>query len=280
VEEETKKEEPMKNVVGLRSTKEQKKQKSDPAHEPNAKNFFRILDSLNEEYKTNRGGYHEQAYRLMAKAMHVALLLNSNKKLKRRFIRRIRPKSVGKGSSASINIVTEVMVYVMGAKCDANRKIAWKRGRVIEFLHGEGIKIAKIAGEIQSRGGIEAVLKQAAKEKPRRDKGSAGIKTSGKKPAAVLATSRYKSGHDTPDRDEPDTARSPATMRRNDEQMAMPVLINLSDRDLLADLPVGSRVKVFATRISRKNALIEVSGIKALNVSLRKSNDDDDWDEF
>jgi hypothetical protein len=123
----------------------------------NPKNVLQILESLNQEYKTNRGGYHQQAYSLMAKAMSVALLLRVNKKLKRKFIRYVRPKSAEKNISASINIVTEVMVYVMGAKSESNRKIAWKRGRVIEFLHDEGVKIAKIAAEIPSRGGIEAM---------------------------------------------------------------------------------------------------------------------------
>ena len=95
------------------------------------------------------GGYHQQAYRLMAKAMFVTVLLRTNKKLKRKFIRHVRPKSDGKGGSGSINLVTEVMAYVMGAKSNSDRKIAWKHGRVIEFLHGEGVKIAKIAAEIQ-----------------------------------------------------------------------------------------------------------------------------------
>jgi hypothetical protein len=66
----------------------------------------------------------------------------------------------------------------MGVKTESGRKLAWKRGRVIEFLHDQGIKISKIAAEIQSRGGIEAVLKQAAEQKPRRDKVHSDTKNS------------------------------------------------------------------------------------------------------
>jgi hypothetical protein len=47
----------------------------------NANNFLKILDSLTQEYKANRDGYHKQAYSSMAKAMSVALLLRANKKL-------------------------------------------------------------------------------------------------------------------------------------------------------------------------------------------------------
>jgi hypothetical protein len=248
--------------------------------EANSKNFLEILESLNQEYKINRGGYHQHAYSLMAKAMSVALLLRANKKLKRKFIGHVRPKSAGKNSSASINIVTEVMVYVMGAKSESNRKIAWKRGRVIEFLHGKGVKIAKIAAEIQSRGGIEAILKQAAKQKPRRDKESAGTKTRVKKSTAVIAASSDKSDRDTRDRDESDAiaAKLPGTSPRNDGQVIMPVLINLSDRDLLYDLPAKSRVKIYATCCTQKQAKIEVSGVKKLKPEVRKLEDEDDWD--
>ena len=109
------------------------------------------------------------------------------------------------------------MAYVMGANSESKRKLAWKRGRVIEFLHSQGIKIAKIAAEIKSRGGIEAVLKQAVKQQPRRDKKSAGKKASAKKSKHLVAKTRDKQDRDTFDSDDSDIgARSPrsgGTMR-------------------------------------------------------------------
>ena len=220
----------------------------------------------------------------MAKAMSVALLLSSSKKLKQKFIRHVRPKSDGNSGSASMNLVTEVMAYVMGARSESNRKIAWKRGRVIEFLHGEGVKIEKIAAEIQSRGGIEAILKHAAKQKPRRDKDTAGTKTKMKKSAAVTGTTSDKSSdRDTPDRDDSDviTARIPGTSRQNDGLILLPMLIKLSDRDMLEELPAESRVRIVATRINQKGATIEVNRIKKLKPAVQKLDDHDDddlWD--
>ena len=197
----------------------------------------------------------------MAKAWLVVLLLRKNKKLQRKFIRRAKLKVAAKGKTA-FKVVTEVMAYVMGAKTESKRKLAWKRGRVIEFLHGQGTKIAKIAAEIRSRGGIEAVYRQAAKLKPRRDKGSAGEKASGKKAKALVAQTSDK--HDRDESDDVD-AGSPATSRRNDGLVIMPLLINLSNRDMLDELPIGSRVRIVATRTTtQRGAKIEVNRIKKL----------------
>jgi hypothetical protein len=244
------------------------------------KNFFETLDTLRGQVKAAGGEYRQQVYGFMARAWLIVLLLRKDKDLQRKFIRRAKLKVPGKGKVA-FKVVTEVMAYVMGAKTETARKLAWKRGRVIEFLHDQGIKIAKIAAEIRSRGGIEAVLKEAAKRQPRRDKGSPGKKTNVKKAAAIFAMSGHKSDRDTPDRDESDsmTARSSGTSQRNDGQviMLMPMLIKLSDRDMLEELPAESRVRIVGTRINQKGAKIKVSRIKKLKSGVRKLEDDDEW---
>ena len=58
----------------------------------------------------------------------------------------------------------------------------------------------------------------------------------------------------------------------------MPVLINLSDRDLLYDLAAKSRVKIYATCGTQKEAKIEVSRVKKLKPDVGKPEDDDTWD--
>src|SRR5205085_6196673 len=167
---------------------------------------------------------------------------------------------------------TEVMVYVMGATSDSNRKLAWRRGRVIEFLHDQGIKVEKISSEIQSRGGIGAVLKQATKENPRRDKGSTGRKTGVKKSAGVI--SKSKSDLNMLDREESDTtiARSAGATGGNDGQviMLLPVLIKLSDRDMMEELRAESRVRIVGTRINHSGAKIEVNRVKKLKPGLHR----------
>jgi hypothetical protein len=244
-----------------------------------AKNFLKTLDSLRDQVKAALSGYREQVYGLMAKAWLVVLLLRKDKTLRRKFVRRAKLKVAAKGKTA-LNVVTEVMAYVMGAKTASKRKLAWKRGRVIEFLHSQGIKIAKIAAEIKSRGGIEAVFKQAVKQQPRRDKGSVGTKTGAKKSKPLLMKMRDKQDRDTADSDESDIgARSPVT-ERNDKLVVMklPMLIKLSDQDTLDELPIGSRVRIVATRTNQQGATIEVNRIKKLKPAVQKLDDDDDWD--
>jgi hypothetical protein len=58
----------------------------------------------------------------------------------------------------------------------------------------------------------------------------------------------------------------------------MPVLINLSDRDIFFELPTGSRVRIVATRIKRKGAKIEVNRIKKLKPAARSLEAEDAWD--
>ena len=238
-----------------------------------AKNVFQTLDSLRDRVKAAFRGYREQVYGFMAKAWLIVLLLRKDKELLRKFIRRAKLKVAAKGK-AVLKVVTEVMAYIMGVKTESGRKLAWKRGRVIEFLHDQGIKISKIAAEIQSRGGIEAVLKQAAEQKPRRDKVSSDTKNGIKKRETVEAKSSHKQ-----DLDESDgvNARSPATPLRNDRQVVMPMLINLSDRDMLLGLPLRSCVSIIVTRVGQKDAKIEVDRIKELKVGIRKVKDNDDW---
>jgi hypothetical protein len=197
--------------------------------------------------------------------------------LKQEFIKCVRPKHQKSSGGVPVNIVTEVMIYVMGVTSEAGRKIAWKRGRVIEFLHDQGVEIAKIATEIKTRGGIGAVLKQATKEDPRRKKVPTDAKPSAKKSKPLVVKTRDKQERDPPESNESDVppARSAGGSRRNDRQVIVPVLINLSDRDTLFDLPVEACVRMVAIRTNHKDAKIEVNRIKTLKSDVREENDGD-----
>jgi hypothetical protein len=229
------------------------------------------LDSIRGKIKNAQGGYRHEVYNGMAEALSDALLLRSNRRLKQEFIKCVRLERQKSSGAVPVNIVTEVMIYVMGVTSESGRKIAWKRGRVIEFLHDQGIKIAKVATEIKTRGGIGAVLKQATKEDPRREKVSADEKTRAKKSEPLVKT------RDEQEQDTSDSNESAGDSRRNDGQMILRVLINLSDRDMLNELPIGSRVRIFATRTNQKGAKIEVNRIKKLKPDVREENNGE-WD--
>jgi hypothetical protein len=150
---------------------------------------------------------------------------------------------------------------------------------VIQFLHGQGVKTAKIAAEIKSRGGIEAVLKQAVKQQPRRDKGSGGTKTGAKKSKPIAVKTRDKQDRDKSDSDVSDLtpASSAGGGRRNDGQVIMPVLINQSDRDKLFELLDESNASLVVKRVNGVGAKIAVVRVKKLKPGVRKPEDDDDW---
>jgi hypothetical protein len=251
---------------------------SEEREQTNIESIIKDLESIRRKLKKARGGYYEEVYSEMASALPIALLLRSNKRLKRKFLSEVESKR-GSGG-VPINIVTEVMVYVMDASSESRRKLAWRRGRVIEFLHDQGVKIGKVAAEIKARGGISAVLKQATEKDPRREKVPADAKNVAKKSKPLVVKTRDEEDRDTSGSDESDVtpARSAEGSRRNDGQVIMPVLITLSDRDMLFDLPVKSRVKIYATRGSQKQAKIEVSNVKKLKPDVSKPEEDDTWE--
>ena len=57
----------------------------------------------------------------------------------------------------------------------------------------------------------------------------------------------------------------------------LPVLMKLSDRDMLEELPTGSRVKIVGTRVNQKGAKIEVGRITKLKAVVSELEDDDEW---
>jgi hypothetical protein len=241
-------------VNGQRSKTDKEKK---PSEKLPIKSITNELDALRLKLRKARNGYHQEAYTVMAKALAVALVLRENNKLARKFVRRVRPRPAGRTDGAAINLVTEVMIYVMGAATQSGRKLAWKRGRVIEYLHEEGVKIENIPSQIKARGGIEAVFKQAVKQQPRRDNDSAEAETSSDESAVNPGNSARGS-------------------RRNDRKVIMPVLVTLSDRDMVDESSIGTRVQIVATRTNEMGTTMEADRVTKLKPLVRKE-DDDEW---
>jgi hypothetical protein len=239
-------------VKGPRSKTHREKR---PSEKRPVKSVTEELDALRLKLRKARNGYHQEAYGVMARALAVALVLRENKKLARNFVRRVRPQPADRKDGTAINLVTEVMVYVMGAATDSGRKLAWKRGRVIDYLHEDGVKIEDIPSQIKTRGGIEAVFKQAVKAEPRRKRSEpkqhSGMKTKG--PAADELRGQ------TP---EDDDAAGPST---NDKKVVMPMIISLSDRDMIMELPRKCRLRLAVVRVDRQDAQIMVRDVKRLS---------------
>jgi hypothetical protein len=205
------------------------------------KNIFKSLDYLRDTLP----GVREMAYRLMAWAWKVVLLLRGDKRLMKKFILKAKLKAKkGKG-----NIADAVMVYVMRAETNSMKQMAWKRSRVLLFLHEQGVKIGKMASEIEARGGIEAIYKQAVKSKPLR------VLKPAKKRASETESSvqkAKKNGLSKPsaETDKDAENRSPRT---NDQRAMLLVSIKLSDRDALSEMPLNAKAGLTIKRNENQN---------------------------
>jgi hypothetical protein len=217
-----------------------------------SKNIFRSLDYIRDAW----AGARVIAYKLMALAWQVVSILRSDKGLKKDFIRFAKLKAK-RG-----NIADAVMIYVMRAKTESVKKMAWKRSRVLQFLHEQGLKHNKMAREIEARGGIEAIYNQAVKLMPRRNPKSAKEKSSGKGSKKSSDNTRNKDRHAfTIDND---TSSDKQSLQTNDQRTTVQVSLNLSDRDDLLEMSADDTAKLTVKRTNKKGVLFEVIRLKKL----------------
>ena len=235
-----------------------------------AKTFLKTIDAWREEVVELVGGARNQIYGVMAKAWFLVLLLREDERLQRKFFRHAKLKGRRKASE----LVTEVMAFVMSANSERKRKLAWKRGRVIEFLHGQGIKTEKIAKEIQARGGLEAVCKQAAELKPRRNTTkNASKKVSEKEPTTILGKIDRRHSTDA-DQSKSANAQAGAVTLKNDQYVTVELLISLSDLDDLEKMVARSKAKITVKRLSRNDVKFKVIRVKRTITKVTEKDED------
>jgi hypothetical protein len=198
------------------------------------KNIFKSLDYIRDASL----GVRATDYQLMALAWQGVLLLRKDKELLEKFKRKAG-LTAKKG-----NIADAVMVYGLRAETKSMKQMAWKRSRVLQFLHEQGVKLGKMASEIETRGGIEAVYNQAVKLMPRR------VSKSAKKKGSKTVSSVQKAKKNGLSKPSVETAsdsenRSPRT---NDQALTIELGIKLSDRDELFELSKDAKAKLTIER--------------------------------
>lgn len=216
----------------------------------NSKNVFKTLDHVRHAW----AGVRDLAYKLMAIAWQIVLLLRKKKELMKEFVRLAKLKAK-KGK-----IADAIMIYVMRAKTSSTRKMAWKRSRVLQFLHEQGVKSSKMAHEIDARGGIEAIYKQAVNQMPRRKSKSAKEKA-GQREARGSAEKVKTNIEQTPppSSDHEFDKPSPHT---NDQRTMLLLSIKMSDREELSEM---SEATITIKRNNNQNgAKFNVLRIKGL----------------
>lgn len=220
-----------------------------------SKNVLKTLDSAREEW----GGMNQAHYKLMACAWRCVLILRKNKKELHEFLQMAKPTKKGKTG----NIADAVMGYVMRAKTESEKKMAWKRSRGLQFLHEQGIKTNRIAKEIEARGGIEELCKEAIKQTPRRRPNPARDKH--EKDSSSISTKKISTKSQRVRLAEKADGSKEEPEHTNDQALKIELGIKLSDRDELFEMPKGAKARLTVRRVDHPHGVhFKVTGIKEL----------------
>jgi hypothetical protein len=121
------------------------------------------LKVLRSDYRKLSGGYRDEVRRLACETYRSAIKIRESKEYRRDFFDLVPLPGWGRKGK----IIVEAMAFMMRAKSESQRKCAWKRARAVEFLHSNGTELDALEAELKSRGGLEAVAREAARADPR-----------------------------------------------------------------------------------------------------------------
>lgn len=213
-----------------------------------AKTCIAELDQLRAGYRKSVRGFRENLYEILGQVQRIVIRLRANESLRSEFIRVVKKRKKEKGRTAKsdkFRLATEVMCMATGAYTRSARKVAWKRGRVLDQLRKAGVKVDKTAAAIKSRGGIERIFRETVRaDKPN-------------------LSDNVKAPHE--DKAPAGTSKTPVAptpeARSNNREVIVKVWMLLADRDEIGELPVGSRIAMSAIRVGQKEADFKVTQV-------------------
>jgi hypothetical protein len=227
-----------------------------------------------DNFKTGRGGFQTLVRQTMAGAMKLALELQADKANLKSFLvlaKQNQPK--GENIDSLSWIVRKVMIFATGAGSESAKKLALKRARGAEYVHVDlAIPIKKMPQKIKEMGGIEKIVKLAAKKDPRRAAASLGRSSQNKRGSVVAKKSAAQ---------DPDHAPDAAPLAGHNDHLVtvwVPMLMKLSDRDALDEMPAKAKVKIVARCINEADAKLKVRRIQVLTAKAPKSDEFADWE--
>jgi hypothetical protein len=190
------------------------------------------LEALKKRLKKARKGFRLEKYDVAEEVMQSVIEMRSDIDALKEFVERngLDPKKLNNTNKNWITLAA--FTFVSG------ENLAWKCARVAEFLYDfKKVPINQLADQIRKLGGIEKIVRIAAKEDPRQLKGPRGIKKGGKT-GLGKKPDEYVSSKDP--NDEPD----PSMLKKGS------ALIRI-DANLIADLKkvaVDEAAKLIGTR--------------------------------
>jgi hypothetical protein len=132
--------------------------------EDNFENPIAQLEELKRRYKQELKGFRRAKYGIMEEAMGAAVELRSNEPELKKFA--VLAKANVKEMTTDNELITRAAVeFVIPGK------LSWKAARVLNYLHDfKGVPIDELAEKLEELGGIEKLVRAAAREQPRRTK--------------------------------------------------------------------------------------------------------------
>lgn len=230
------------------------------------------LKKLKSDYNNERKGYRYRQYEILANTMAIVIELRSDGSAVKAFLKLSGKKNPPTKSKKIEEWLTAAAVaYVTAAKSENAIKLAWKRARVLDHLHDvHGIPPEEIADAIRSRGGIEAIAKEAVKENPRRPKAEKGKEKASsaakKNPFKSANAHKESAGDDVDGAEDWDAAGDDADPPGGeDSQIAVSISPDLHTK--LHAIKVGRRVKLIGVRAEKADwvdVMLEVQAVRLL----------------
>lgn len=228
------------------------------------------LQRLRREYDKERKDYHHRQYDILADTMATVVELRSDESAVKAFLKLSGKKSPPvKSKKVEDWLTAAVVTYVTAAKSENAVKLAWKRARVLDYLYDvHAISTEKIADEIRSRGGIEAIAKEAMKENPRRPKAQneKAASAANKSPFKSTNAHRESASDDTNGAEDWD-ALSNKGHQRGGEHSQIAVHISAALRAKLLAVKSTRRVRMIGVRVDTDDWLdvvLEIQDVRRL----------------
>jgi hypothetical protein len=196
-------------------------------------------------------GYRHDKYGIFQDTMASVVAMRSDSKELKKFLEcaSIEGKKV---NGAKKTWITEAAFSFV---C-RNEKQGWKAARVMEFLHDvKKVPIDELADQMKKLGGIERIVRMAAKEDPRKPSGEEDDNTSSNEDHETSSNEDYDDAWDEPTDGESEEGKnySQVVIRMNSTSLAK-----------LRSTKADRRVKLIGVRLNVGDALLLVDAVRRM----------------
>lgn len=126
------------------------------------------IKSLRRQHKADKKGQRERLRERLGEAMAQVVALRTDEAEQKAFFKLAKEELPDSKLDLRKSLTAAVVSYVL---CATSLKQEWKKARVLDYLYDTcRVSLTDISAEIKKRGGYEEIVKEAAKENPRRTK--------------------------------------------------------------------------------------------------------------